>query len=156
MASRSDSEQMSPKDQMIKSIEQRRGEYSFVPEATLEEAMELPEEKQGIDYEFLDSALATAEKYWRKYLEEEAEVVTHGDGSAGLHYEIDMPPGYKLEVSRDLQKKHPDLETREISEIVHILTTDQEDYETPHLENVPHTQDPKWTPENKNYPSMFQ
>lgn len=143
---------MDSKSDLFDSIEDKK-EYGLLPDNIKQEAYELLESNDNIDQEIVSYALDVASEYWRKHIEDKGQVVNNRK-SQGIKFEDNFDSDYMRDLTRDLYREWEDqLEVEDVSELAKTLTTLPEDSR---FENVPWDYDPKLTPENEDYPSMFQ
>jgi hypothetical protein len=121
--------------------------------AILPDAIELEayRELTHIDREVVEEAVDTAADYWRKEVEERGRIQQQGPQVA-INYSDELSRRYQKELVRDLDQSY-ELDAEELSEIASTLSKLPEDRDTA---NTPYERDPKRTPEDEDFPSMFQ
>lgn len=144
---------MASEEELLDEIEEGR-EYGLVPDPVKDEAMDIYEQNSDITGEIFDYALETANNYWREYIQRKGEIITEGE-RPGVRFreEEEFSDRYLVDLATDIENEYREEISREaLFELADTLTEvpDQPD------NGSVHNSDPRATPENHDFPSMFQ
>lgn len=143
---------MDSESDILEKMEQQ-GRYGLVPSTVQKETYELLESNENIDESVVNDALDTASTYWKQHIVEKGQIEKNPQGLR-LNYPDDFREEYRDDLAKELYREwRSQLEPEDVTELTETLTSVPE--EDP-FENVPWDSDPKYSPEDEDYPSMFQ
>lgn len=142
---------MSSEEEIWDMIEEKH-DYGLIPEPAKSEAIEVSEQRQNITKDILDYALDHANRYWKEHLEENGQISVDNENTV-IRYGREISDQYFSGLAKDIKDEYGNqLKMEDIFELVDKLMEMPEGEEN----KTPYNKDPRRTPENEEFPSMFQ